>query len=77
MEKGKKHRKTVSYAKWAYYFIAPFFISYLLFTLIPQFLTIYNSFFENYRNGLQQIGPNFVAFQNYIQLLTQIGRAHV
>ncbi len=70
MEKGKKHRKTVSYAKWAYYLIAPFFISYLLFTLIPQFLTVYNSFFENYRNGLQQIGPNFVAFQNYVQLLT-------
>ena len=70
MEKGKKHRKTVSYAKWAYFFIAPFFISYLLFTLIPQFLTVYNSFFENYRNGLQQIGPNFVAFQNYVQLLT-------
>ena len=72
MEKGKakKHRKSVSYAKWAYFFIAPFFISYFIFTLIPQFLTVYNSFFENYRNGLQQIGPNFVGLQNYVQLLT-------
>ena len=70
MKKGKKHRKSVSYTKWAYIFIAPFFISYTLFTLVPQFLTIYNSFFENYRNGLQQIGPNFVGLQNYVQLLT-------
>ena len=72
MAKGneKKHRKSVSYAKWAYIFITPFFISYILFTLIPQFLTVYNSFFENYRNGLQQVGPNFVGLGNYIQLLT-------
>ena len=69
-ENGKKHRKSVSYAKWAYIFITPFFISYILFTLIPQFLTVYNSFFENYRNGLEQIGPNFVGLRNYIQLLT-------
>lgn len=69
-ENKKKHRRSVSYAKWAYIFITPFFISYILFTLIPQFLTIYNSFFENYRNGLEQIGPNFVGLRNYVQLLT-------
>ncbi len=60
--------KSVSYAKWGYIFIAPFFLAYLLFTLIPQFLTIYNSFFENYRIGLNQIGPNFVGLKNYIEL---------
>ena len=72
MAKGneKKHRKSVSYAKWAYIFITPFFISYILFTLIPQFLTVYNSFFENYRNGLEQVGPNFVGLGNYFKLLT-------
>ncbi|MBR4462146.1 MAG: sugar ABC transporter permease [Erysipelotrichaceae bacterium] len=72
MAKGneKKHRKSVSYAKWAYIFITPFFISYILFTLIPQFLTVYNSFFENYRNGLEQVGPNFVGLGNYVKLLT-------
>ena len=72
MAKGneKKHRKSVSYAKWAYIFITPFFITYFIFTLIPQFLTVYNSFFENYRNGLEQVGPNFVGLRNYIQLLT-------
>lgn len=66
----KTKRSGVSYAKWGYIFIAPFFISYLMWTLIPQLLTIYNSFFENYRNGLQQIGPNFVGLKNYVKLFS-------
>ncbi|MBQ8536040.1 MAG: sugar ABC transporter permease [Clostridia bacterium] len=65
-----KRRGGVSYAKWGYIFIAPFFVAYILFTLTPQILTVYNSFFENYRNGLQQIGPNFVGLQNYAKLFT-------
>ena len=65
-----KRKKGVSYAKWGYIFIAPFFISYAIFTLTPQLLTIYNSFFENYRVGLNQVGPNFVGFENYITLFT-------
>ena len=66
----KKQLKSVSYAKWGYIFITPFFIAYILFTLIPQFLTIYNSFFETYRIGLQQVGPNFVGLENYKTLFT-------
>ncbi len=66
MKKGK----SVSYAKWGYIFIAPFFIAYFIFTLFPQLLTIYNSFFENYREGLKQVGPRFVGLQNYIALFT-------
>ncbi len=57
--------KSVSYAKWGYIFIAPFFLVYIIFTLVPQFLTVYNSFFENYRDGLTQIGPNPVGLENY------------
>ncbi len=57
--------KSISYAKWGYLFILPFFLVYIIFTLVPQFLTIYNSFFENYRIGLQQVGPNFVGLENY------------
>ena len=53
----RKH-KGVSYAKWVYIFILPFFIVYILFTLVPQLTTLYYSFFENYRDGLKQIGPN-------------------
>ena len=60
----------VSYAKWGYIFIAPFFIIYAIFVFYPQMLTIYNSFFENYRSGLKQVGPDFVGFANYIKLFT-------
>ena len=63
-------RKSISYAKWGYLFIAPFFITYAIFNLYPLFLTIYNSFFENYRSGLKQVGPNFVGLANYIKLFT-------
>ena len=68
--RGKNNRKSVSYAKWGYIFIIPFFVVYAIFTLYPQILTFYNSFFENYREGLTQIGPNFVGFDNYIKLFT-------
>ena len=74
MDRPKKlstpRRKSVSYAKWGYIFIAPFFITYAIVHLTPQVLTIYNSFFENYREGLTQIGPDFVGLKNYITLFT-------
>ena len=65
---GAVKHKSVSYAKWGYIFIAPFFVVYTLCSLVPQFLTIYYSFFEKYRNGLKEIGPNFVGLQNFISL---------
>ena len=68
--KLKPRKKGVSYAKWGYIFILPFFITYFIFTLTPQIMTIYNSFFENYRSGLKQIGPNFVGLKNYVALFT-------
>ena len=69
MEKPKK-RKSVSYAKWGYIFILPFFLVYLLFTLYPQLKTIIYSFFEYYRSGLNTIGPDFKGFGNYAKLFT-------
>ena len=69
-EKASTKRKGISYAKWGYLFIAPFFITYAVFNLYPLFLTIYNSFFENYRSGLKQVGPNFVGLANYVKLFT-------
>ena len=65
----KKH-KSISYAKWGYIFIIPFLIVFITCQLIPLFNTFYNSFFENYRDGRAQIGPNFVGFDNYIKLFT-------
>ena len=61
----KKKTKTISYSKWAYIFIAPFFIVYFIFTMYPTLQTFYNSFFENYREGLTIVGPNFVGLKNY------------
>ncbi len=60
--------KTISYAKWAYIFLIPFFVVYTIFTFYPQVLTVYNSFFEYYRNGLTVVGPNFVGIDNYLAL---------
>ena len=65
----KKH-KSISYAKWGYIFIIPFLIVFITCQLMPLFNTFYNSLFENYRDGLAQIGPNFVGFDNYIKLFT-------
>ena len=59
---------SISYAKWGYIFIAPFFIIFAVFQLIPLASTIYYSFFEYYRSGLKIIGPNFVGLKNYITL---------
>lgn len=67
--KSEKKLKPISYEKWGYFFIAPFFIVYIIFSLIPLFSTIWNSFFENYRIGLMQVGPNFVGLGNYKEVL--------
>ncbi len=67
MAKNNNH-KAVSYNKWGYIFLIPFVVVYLIFQLVPLISTIYNSFFENYRSGLTQIGPNFVGFANYVKL---------
>jgi len=56
--------------RWGYIFLIPFFTVFVIFQLIPLCSTIYNSFFENYRSGLKQVGPNFVGLENYITLFT-------
>jgi multiple sugar transport system permease protein len=68
LTRSSKKVKSVSYAKWGYIFIAPFFITFLVFQLVPLLSTFYNSFFENFRSGLKQVGPNFVGFGNYAKI---------
>ena len=72
MKKSGKDREDrgISYAKWGYLFILPFFTAYILFTLIPQLMTFYNSLFMNYRDGLTQVGPKFVGLDNYVKLFS-------
>lgn len=61
----QKTSKVVRYNKWGYIFLIPFITIYLIFNMIPLINTIYNSFFENYRQGIIQVGPNWVGLENY------------
>lgn len=65
-----KKSKVVSYTKWGYIFLIPFFLVYTVFSLIPLFNTVYRSFFEMYTDGLMQVGPNFVGLENYVTIFT-------
>lgn len=66
----KKKSKVAAFNKWGYIFLIPFVVVYLIFQLVPLFNTIYNSFFENYRSGLTQIGPNPVGIANFQTLFS-------
>ncbi len=67
--KSRKQSKVVSYNKWGYIFLIPFIVVYIIFQMIPLVTTVINSFYENYRSGLTQIGPNFIGFKNYATIL--------
>lgn len=69
-QSAPEKQRSVSYSKWGYRFVAPFFVVFTVFQLIPLASTIYYSFFEYYRSGLKEIGPNFVGLKNYITLFT-------
>lgn len=68
-----KRVKRINYNKWGYYFVAPFIIVYILFSLIPLLSTFYYSFFEYYyaQGGFIKVGPNFNGIENYIKLFSQ------
>lgn len=70
--KNQKTSNVVKFNRWGYYFLLPFIVVYAVFQLIPLFMTIGNSFFENYRlmGGLKQVGPNFIGLRNYIELFS-------
>ena len=56
----KKKNINIDYGKCVLLFILPFFIAYLIFSLIPLIDTVRYSFFEYYRSGIKVVGPNFV-----------------
>ena len=68
-KRTRKRKQNVSYGKWGYIFILPFFLTFFVFQLIPLTSTVYYSFFEYYRDGLTVVGPNFVGLENYKALL--------
>lgn len=65
----KTRRKSVTNAKWGYLFILPFFATFFIFSFIPLVETVRYSFFEYYRSGIKEIGPNFIGLTNYKSLL--------
>lgn len=60
----RKRRKTISYAKYGYMFIAPFFIAYIFFMVYPLINTFILSF-----KGNGATADDWVGFQNYQWLL--------
>ena len=65
-------RKSISYAKWGYIFVIPFFAVFIVFNLIPLISTFKNSFYENYLiNGYQQVGPTWIGLSNYSELFSE------
>lgn len=45
------------------------FYNFLIFSLIPLVDTVRYSFYEYYRSGIKEIGPNFIGIANYLSLL--------
>ena len=71
MEKTvQKNNNVNKHNRWGYIFLIPFVVVFIVFQLIPLVSTVYNSFFENYKSGLKQIGPNFVGLSNYATLFS-------
>ena len=64
----KKKKKKISYGKYGYFFIAPFFITYLLFQLWPLINTFdYSTLSYCKRNGREFV--DFAGIQNFLNVL--------
>ena len=68
---AQRRIRSISYAKYGYFFILPFFLVYCFFQLYPLFNTCYLSFFGNGKKV-----DDFVGLQNFQALLfgTGMGR---
>ena len=65
-KKPEKYAKIKDMNKFGYYFIAPFFLVFIIFNLYPTLNTIYLSFYNI--AGFQTVGT-FVGLMNYTNLL--------
>lgn len=64
-----KH-KSISYAKWGYIFVIPFFAVFIVFNLFPLLSTFKNSLYEYYKSNGRTFGPNWIGLQNYTKLFS-------
>lgn len=73
MKEKKKRRKTVEYGRYGYFFIAPFFITYLCLQVYPLFSTFYYSTLSYTKRNLKTtiIKPETLsaAFTNFAKIL--------
>ncbi len=67
----KQKRKTVEYGRYGYFFIAPFFIVFLLFQFWPLIYTMGLAFCENYTDTMfnTEVGPTFNGLDNLKNVL--------
>lgn len=66
----KKNKSVVSYNKWGYIFLIPFMVTFIIFQLVPLISTVINSFYVNYRDGLETI-VKFNGIKNYIKIFAE------
>lgn len=59
----KKNKKSINYGKWGYLFILPFFIIYLIFSLIPLVDTVRYSFLNISVLELKKSDPILLEWQ--------------
>lgn len=71
----KKRRKVVSYSKYGYLFIAPFFIVYAIFCLWPLASTFYYSLFEYTTRNLKET-VTYAGLENYKKILGLVEGEH-
>ena len=62
----RRHAKGVDLSRYGYFFIAPFFLIYLVFQAYPLLNTIYLAFQKYMITGANKIvGPTFVGLANF------------
>ena len=67
--KKVNNKKAVSYNKWGYIFLIPFFVVFIVFQLVPLISTFYYGFFEKYKDGINWVENGWVGLANYKSLL--------
>ncbi len=64
-----KKRKSINYDKYGYYFVAPFFITFIIFQLYPIFFTFRTSLTD--ASGWAKVLDNtIIGFDNFVKLFT-------
>lgn len=75
-------KKSISYAKWGYIFLLPFFVTYCIFSLVPLIQTFYYSFLDYkkdtgsvsiFNSSSNIINNGFCGLDNYKEVLGSNG----